>query len=560
MPRIYFDRIGRLGNNIIQYMTACIFRDIFGHELVPYSSMCQNPYEIQDDTPLYEGFRDIVLTNEDYRSILKTHPFAKRDILLHGFFQQSDLLLKFRPKLLEIFTSSNTESISHTVRVCDIVNTKGLASSEEVVLHFRLDDFQSETTSQVLHPSVFLQTLRKLPRPVRIVSQKPNNYAENLYFSIFESFHPVIQHGSLLEDFASLRDATTLLCSNSTFAWCAAFLGHQKKCYIPSIQNSDGQHLDLIRETDTTLSTKFISLLEYPKPAFFQPSAGEHFQTLCDVTILNHEKYEYHRYLESFVPREKLLFLEEEWELKTSLRKARRVFLYQELVQKSLDKMVDFFHDIELIVIHNGDETVPLTVFTQLFEQFPDVHVYLQNNIHDHPRIHSLPMGVQNRMWRKRETFIEYKKESLINEKSVLAFCSWLGQTDPIRKELREFLEQHLFDGLQLGKKMSPQEYETILENSIFSFCPRGNAYDTHRLWETLYASSIPIVVKDPFIDQLQKHFPSLELHVLDSFVQDSYKEQLEQKITKRHSTYIPFCCIFDYWKLLFDSYRRDQE
>lgn len=35
------------------------------------------------------------------------------------------------------------------------------------------------------------------------------------------------------------------------------------------------------------------------------------------------------------------------------------------------------------------------------------------------------------------------------------------------------------------------------IKNHIFVLCPRGNGLDTHRLWETLYMGSIPIVRKD---------------------------------------------------------------
>lgn len=35
------------------------------------------------------------------------------------------------------------------------------------------------------------------------------------------------------------------------------------------------------------------------------------------------------------------------------------------------------------------------------------------------------------------------------------------------------------------------------IRNHIFVLCPRGNGIDTHRLWETLYMGSIPIVKRD---------------------------------------------------------------
>jgi hypothetical protein len=41
------------------------------------------------------------------------------------------------------------------------------------------------------------------------------------------------------------------------------------------------------------------------------------------------------------------------------------------------------------------------------------------------------------------------------------------------------------------------KQYLQSIRNHRFVACPRGNGVDTHRLWETLYMGSIPIVKKD---------------------------------------------------------------
>ncbi len=550
MPKIYFAKLGRFGNNLIQYFVACIFHIVFGHEIVEYSSMCKDAYEIHDTDPLFEAFREFILSEPGARDFLKTHPFAKKDIILHGFFQKSDLLLLFRKEILALFTESNTDKISHTIRVCDVVKARGVAKEDEIVVHFRLDDYQSDTTSHILHPRVYLSTLRKLSLPLRIVSQKPNSFAEHLYFAIFESLHPTLQQNSLLEDFATLRDSKILFSSNSTLSWCAAFLGHQKR-YLPTINSWDNQDLGCIEDSDIQVETSYLSLHDYPKPKFFIPLAGEHIQSLCDRIVLNKEKFIYHTELDKFVPPEKYLFLEDTW----TSHQAERVFLYQDIVEESLEKVCKNITGIKLLMIHNGDSTIPLSAFTEFFQRFPEAHVFLQNNIHSHPRIHSLPMGVQNKMWRQRVTLLHYSEDLRINDKHDLAVCSWFGTTHPIRKELRTFLEANPFHGLRLLGKIPPEKYEGYLEKSIFSFCPPGNAYDTHRLWESLFARSMPIVLRDFFIERLHHDFPSLPLVIVDSFFQDSYKEQLEKIAFSKDLTPLPYCCLLEYWKLLFETY-----
>ncbi len=539
-------------------MTARIFSLVFGHELVPYSSMCTNAYEIHDNDPLFEAMKDCILNNTDYKNSLQSHPFAKRDIVLNGFFQQSDLFIGLRKELLAFFTSDNKDKINFKVGVCDLVNAKGFSKPDEIVVHLRLDDFQEENKTHILHPKVYFDTLRKEKKSVRIVCQKTKKYAEKIYLSLFEEVGATFQTSSVLEDFATLRDAEVLLSSNSTFSWCAAFLGHHVKRYIPKIDSWENQNLQPIDSTDIVLKTFYLSFKEFQQPLYLIPLAGEHFQTLCDVTVLTKEKYEYHKELDKFVPSDKLLFLEDEWDEENPLKTASIVFVYQDYAasKEHMNRICKYFSNIQLLVIHNGDVCVPFECLEIAFSTYPSVKIYLQNNIYDHPQIHSLPMGIQNRMWSQSESLIVNSKEDL-EIKRNLAVCSWFGSTHPIRKVLREHLLTHRFDGLLLLDRVSPKEYEGYLERSFFSYCPPGNADDTHRLWETFYAKSIPIVLDVPFIQQLHKRFPSLHFIKLKS-LQDPCQDILEKTLHTLDSLEIPPCLHYQHWKLLFSTYARD--
>jgi len=52
-----------------------------------------------------------------------------------------------------------------------------------------------------------------------------------------------------------------------------------------------------------------------------------------------------------------------------------------------------------------------------------------------------------------------------------------------------------------IGKTVNTIEGRTNflreIKSHYFVLCPRGNGIDTHRLWETLYMGSIPIVIKN---------------------------------------------------------------
>jgi hypothetical protein len=63
------------------------------------------------------------------------------------------------------------------------------------------------------------------------------------------------------------------------------------------------------------------------------------------------------------------------------------------------------------------------------------------------------------------------------------------------------------------------------IRNHTFVLCPRGNGIDTHRLWETLYMESIPIVKKDIALTD----FEDLPICFIDSW-EEITKEFLENE------------------------------
>jgi hypothetical protein len=70
------------------------------------------------------------------------------------------------------------------------------------------------------------------------------------------------------------------------------------------------------------------------------------------------------------------------------------------------------------------------------------------------------------------------------------------------------------------------KHYLQSIRNHTFVACPRGNGIDTHRLWETLYMGSIPIVKKD------LAHSDWLDLPILwiDDWIQLSEEYLIEQE------------------------------
>jgi hypothetical protein len=73
--------------------------------------------------------------------------------------------------------------------------------------------------------------------------------------------------------------------------------------------------------------------------------------------------------------------------------------------------------------------------------------------------------------------------------------------------------------------------YLRQIRNHEFSFCPRGNGIDTHRLWETLYMGSIPIVQRNIALQE----FEDLPICWVDDYAEVS-EEWLRQELVRIRS------------------------
>ena len=92
-------------------------------------------------------------------------------------------------------------------------------------------------------------------------------------------------------------------------------------------------------------------------------------------------------------------------------------------------------------------------------------------------------------------------------------------QTLGIEAVLKNYFSQFKWAKI-LNKKNEIVEYENDLRISNFVLCPQGNGIDTHRVWETLYCGSIPIIEYHTGFNQ----FKNLPIMFVDDFYKVSKK------------------------------------
>jgi len=81
-----------------------------------------------------------------------------------------------------------------------------------------------------------------------------------------------------------------------------------------------------------------------------------------------------------------------------------------------------------------------------------------------------------------------------------------------------------------LQKRITAWEYSRLSQQYAFIACPRGNGIDTHRLWETLYRGSIPVVKRSAWTEMIEEL--GLPIVQLDSW-EEIHQLNLEEEFSK---------------------------
>ena len=174
---------------------------------------------------------------------------------------------------------------------------------------------------------------------------------------------------------------------------------------------------------------------------------------------------------------------------------------------------------------------------------------YSQNvNVID-PRIKSIPIGLENDFWfpkiRKKEKMIEKLQEP--KSYRNLVYMNHTNSTNPQeRTHIYELLENNLW--VTTHRFTNGSNFDLYIDNVYshkFMVCPPGNGMDTHRLWETLYMGSVPIVKKD-INNSFYGELPILYINEWEEVTEDYLNETWEIYQDKAWNREM---LTFEYWK-----------
>ena len=261
---------GGYGNKLFQYAFAKLHA-CFNCIQICNLSLSKLPFTINDIEVLEWNDKDVIyITDDTYlkhrkingSTIMSLDP--TKNYIFNGFFQDADLYNRNKDLIKTFFTLN--------------INARTKARA---LINIRLGDFiHNVGSSEIIHYEWYLEVLNKIPLCKDLLVshyQKPNNvnydnYA-TLYLNQIKKAHNVneLYLDTLESNFLAFFEYQTIVCSNSTFAWWAAFLcdagniytfkkwGKFGECVIKS--HGDFIHnLENIKDISTVVDGNFINI------------------------------------------------------------------------------------------------------------------------------------------------------------------------------------------------------------------------------------------------------------------------------------------------------------
>jgi hypothetical protein len=270
--------------------------------------------------------------------------------------------------------------------------------------------------------------------------------------------------------------------------------------------------------------------------------SGEWFFTFANVVITSKSKEQSHHNCREILKAQKFIYDEQEW---MEDNDSQIVAVYGDFFNKNLHRF-NVFKNASIFLVHNSDEVPNEESVLKWLDNNPNIILYCQNLTFEHTRAFVLPIGQANSMWKHGNK--DVWKRSLNPDKSILVSMTYCEKTNPLRNNL-DVSSKRFITTLP---KLNYAEYVNALSLSKYVICPPGNGPDTHRLWETLAAGAIPIVINTPFIIQLKRSFPDIPLVILDDY------NSLNINLLNNDS-FVPVKCLTkSYWNDLFKIYKKE--
>jgi hypothetical protein len=168
---------------------------------------------------------------------------------------------------------------------------------------------------------------------------------------------------------------------------------------------------------------------------------------------------------------------------------------------------------------------------------------YAQNANFNHPKLHSVPLGIANRRWRHGDTLEIDRVNNSRTEKDHLVYMNFDLKTNvQERTKVYDMFKDKEY--VLRGEKKPFGDYLEDLARCKYTLSPPGAGTDCHRIWESIAVGTVPVVQN---CHNISFH-TRMPLMVVDDWGKLNEKYLEEKHVSFRDKKYFTEPLYLDYW------------
>ncbi len=184
------------------------------------------------------------------------------------------------------------------------------------------------------------------------------------------------------------------------------------------------------------------------------------------------------------------------------------------------------------------------------------IHVFAKNALVAHPKVTSLPIGLEDLHRYNAGVVGEFDKlrKKKINKKEKILFDFKIATNKVERQKASDFLTSSRF-AEKPENKLPPWKYHELLQQYMFVASPPGAGRECHRTWEAIYLKTIPVVKRS----YCEEYFESIGAPI---WVVDDWEELKEVNLPQKYKEIIARSnsdiIWMNYWINRIDNYKKN--
>ena len=168
-----------------------------------------------------------------------------------------------------------------------------------------------------------------------------------------------------------------------------------------------------------------------------------------------------------------------------------------------------FMKETKFIIFCNNEDT-PIT--EDIHAHIPQnvLAIYAANAVGYGGKVHPIPYGLQRKLY-PVDVRLDVMQSSIKSDPkpTKLLYINHAEHTNiSERGNIREMFADKSF--ATISPRVDYPEYCKMIQTHKFMICPEGNAVDCHRNWEVLLLKRVPIMKRNPYLEECYKDYPIL--------------------------------------------------